>query len=59
MGEKAKDASANIEETGEFLVNIVGDDIAEAVKRTAAELPAEVNEFQIAGLTQLPSEVVR
>jgi len=37
----------------------VVDDIAEAMNKTAAEFPAEVDEFQIAGLTQLPSQVVR
>lgn len=59
VGQKAKDTLANIEETGEFVVNVVVDDIAEAMNKTAAEYPADVDEFQIAGLTPLPSEVVR
>ena len=56
--EKRKDTLVNIEETGEFVINVVVDDIAEAMNRTAAEYPAEVNEFEIAGLTATPSEVV-
>lgn len=58
-GRKAKDTLANIEETGEFVVNVVVDEIAEAMNSTAAEFPADVDEFQIAGLTAAPSEIVR
>ncbi|MCH2527470.1 MAG: flavin reductase family protein, partial [Dehalococcoidia bacterium] len=36
-GFKSKDTLANIEETGEFVVNVVVDDIAEAMNITAAE----------------------
>lgn len=56
---KQKDTLANIEETGEFVVNVVVDDIAEAMNRTAAEYPAEVDEFQVAGLTAVPSQLVK
>ncbi len=58
-GDKRKDTLANIEETGEFVVNVVVDDIAEAMNRTAAEFPSEVSEFEIAGLTPAPSQKVR
>ena len=58
-GDKRKDTLAHIEETGEFVVNIVVDDIAEAMNRTAAEFPSEVSEFEIAGLTPAPSDRVR
>ena len=56
--EKTKDTLTNIEETGEFVVNVVVDDIAEAMNRTAAEYPTGVDEFEIAGLTAVSSEVV-
>lgn len=56
---KRKDTLANIEETGEFVVNVVVDDIAEAMNKTAAEYPSEVNEFEVAGLTPAPSDIVR
>ena len=55
---KTKDTLLNIEETGEFVVNVVVDDIAGAMNSTAAEFPAEVDEFDIAGLTQVPSDIV-
>ncbi len=58
-GWKAKDTLANIEATGEFVVNVVVDDIAAAMNATAAEYPADVDEFKVSGLTAAPSEVVR
>ena len=58
-GNKRKDTLLNIEQTGEFVVNVVVDDIAEAINRTAAEFPAEVNEFEIAGLTPAASNLVK
>ena len=57
--DKRKDTLTNIEETGEYVVNVVVDDIAAAMNATAAEYPADVSEFDIAGLTEAPSEVVR
>ncbi len=56
---KSKDTLRNIEETGEFVVNVVVDDIAEAMNKTAAEFPEDVDEFEIAGLTSMPSEIVK
>lgn len=58
-GDKRKDTLANIENTGEYVVNIVVDDIAEAMNLTAAEYPAEESEFDIAGLSPAPSDLVR
>ena len=58
-GRKDKDTLTNVEATGEFVVNVVVDDIAEAMNRTAAEYPAEANEFAIAGLTEAPSSIVK
>ncbi len=57
-GWKDKDTLANIEATGEFVVNVVVDDIAEAMNSTAAEFPADVDEFDVSGLTAAPSELV-
>ena len=57
--DKRKDTLAHIEETGEFVVNLVVDDIAEAMNQTAAEYPTEVSEFGVAGLTPAPSDLVR
>jgi len=58
-GWKEKDTLANIEATGEFVVNIVVDDIAESMNATAAEFPADVDEFEIAGLTQAKSTLIK
>ena len=59
VGSKSKDTLRNVEETGEFVVNIVVDDIAEAMNKTAAEFPEDVDEFEIAGLTTAPSDIVK
>jgi flavin reductase (DIM6/NTAB) family NADH-FMN oxidoreductase RutF len=54
-----KDTLRNVEETREFVVNVVSEAIAEAANMTAAEVAPHVDEFQLAGLTPVPSEVVR
>ncbi|MFZ5825437.1 MAG: flavin reductase family protein [Bacillota bacterium] len=54
-----KDTLVNIEATGEFVVNIVSEAIAAQMNATSAELPPEVDEFTVAGLTAAPCEVVR
>ena len=58
-GDQRKDTLRNVEQTGEFVINIVSDSIATAANATAAEVGPEVDEFQIAGLTPLASQVVR
>jgi len=59
VGNKSKDTLRNIEETGQFVVNIVVDPIADAMNATAAEYPEGVDEFEIAGLTHAPSQIVK
>jgi flavin reductase (DIM6/NTAB) family NADH-FMN oxidoreductase RutF len=54
-----KDTLHNVEETGEFVVNVVSEAIAGAANTTAAEVPPDVDEFQLSGLTPIPSTVVR
>jgi len=54
-----KDTLGNVEATGEFVVNVVNEAIAHAANITAAEVPPQVDEFALAGLTPLPSQVVR
>jgi flavin reductase (DIM6/NTAB) family NADH-FMN oxidoreductase RutF len=54
-----KDTAVNIRLTREFVVNLVDEDIAEAMNRCAASLPAGENELEHAGLTAAPSSVVR
>jgi flavin reductase (DIM6/NTAB) family NADH-FMN oxidoreductase RutF len=50
-----KDSLRNIEETGEFVVNVVTEALLEKMNQTAAEYPPEVSEFSAVGLTPLPS----
>lgn len=54
-----KDTLRNVEETGEFVVNVVNEALAGAANISAAEVPPHVDEFHLAGLTPAPSEVVR
>jgi flavin reductase (DIM6/NTAB) family NADH-FMN oxidoreductase RutF len=54
-----KDTLRNVEETGEFVVNTVSEAIAAATNATSAEVPPDVDEFELAGLTKIASEVVR
>lgn len=54
-----KDTLMNIEATGEFVVNICSEDFAAQMNSTAGEYPPEVDEFQLSGLTPVPSEVVK
>ena len=58
-GDHRKDTLRNVEQTGEFVINIVSDSIAAAANATAADVGPEVDEFQLAGFTPIPSEVVR
>jgi flavin reductase (DIM6/NTAB) family NADH-FMN oxidoreductase RutF len=48
---QTKDSLLNVRATGEFVVNIVTEDLAEAMNLTSTELPAAVNEFEFGGLS--------
>jgi len=54
-----KDTLRNVEETGEFVINVVSEEIAAAANASSAEAPFEVDEFVLSGLTPIPSEAVR
>jgi len=54
-----KDTLANVRAGGEFVVNIVSEEFAEKMNLTSGEYPAEVDEFQLSGLTPMPSSIVR
>jgi flavin reductase (DIM6/NTAB) family NADH-FMN oxidoreductase RutF len=57
--EMRKDTLRNVEETEEFVVNVVSENIADAANATAAEVPPDVDEFVLSGLTPMASEAVR
>ena len=54
-----KDTARNIRVTQEFVVNLVDEALAEKMNLCAAALPAGENELEHAGLTALPSSVVK
>jgi flavin reductase (DIM6/NTAB) family NADH-FMN oxidoreductase RutF len=54
-----KDTALNIRATHEFVVNLVDEGIAEAMNQCAASLPYGENELAHAGLTAVPSSVVK
>ena len=53
-----KDSVRNIEQTGEFVWNLVTRPLAEAMNQTCAAVPPEVSEFELAGLTPVASRLV-
>lgn len=54
-----KDSVANIKETGEFVWNLATMDLAQQMNASAAHVAHEVDEFTIAGLTAIPSRLVK
>ena len=55
---RKKDTLVNVEATGEFVVNMVPESLAEEMNITATEYPHGISEFEKAGLTTEPSERV-
>ena len=53
-----KDSVQNIQDTGEFCWNLATMDLAKHMNATAAHVAPDVNEFELAGLTQAPSRIV-
>jgi flavin reductase (DIM6/NTAB) family NADH-FMN oxidoreductase RutF len=54
-----KDTARNIRLTHEFVVNLVDEDLAEAMNKCAASLPYGEDELQHAGLHSSPSSAVK
>jgi flavin reductase (DIM6/NTAB) family NADH-FMN oxidoreductase RutF len=53
-----KDTWANIERTGEFVINTVPDALAAAMNTTSKEYPRHTDEFVVAGVEKVASEKV-
>jgi flavin reductase (DIM6/NTAB) family NADH-FMN oxidoreductase RutF len=53
-----KDTLHNIQATEVFIINFVSESLAAAMNITAVEAPADVNEFERAGLASTPGAVV-
>jgi len=54
-----KDTLRNVEAVPEFVYHVAGEELAEQINLTAADFPPDVSEVEWAGLTAMPSEVVR
>jgi flavin reductase (DIM6/NTAB) family NADH-FMN oxidoreductase RutF len=56
---RKKDTLINIESSGEYVVNMVDESLAEAMNITSASFPSETDEFQEAGLTPVKADLVK
>ncbi|MBI5214227.1 MAG: flavin reductase family protein [Ignavibacteriae bacterium] len=54
-----KDTYRNVVETKEFVVNIVSEEIAEQMNKCATDVPPDVDEFLLSGLTPTPSDLIK
>lgn len=54
-----KDTARNIRRTGEFVVNIVTEDLAQQMNICATDFPAEISELDMAGFDTEPSTVIK
>lgn len=58
-GGVSKDTIRNIESTGELVINVVPRAIAELMVKTSGDYDPDVSEFDVSGLTRVPSQLVR
>ncbi len=58
-GNKNKDTLNNVLETGQFVVNLVTEDVVEKMNTTAETLDPNIDEFAYAGLTPIPCSKVK
>ena len=55
----SKDTLNNVMASGEFVVNLVTEEIVGAMNTTSQQVAPDVNEFELAGLTPVPSDIVK
>lgn len=56
---RRKDTIANIERSGEWVVNIADEPLAEAMHMTSGDYPPDLSEAELAGLAMAPSVQVK
>jgi flavin reductase (DIM6/NTAB) family NADH-FMN oxidoreductase RutF len=56
---KMRDTYVNIDTTEEFVINMPGVDLMDAVIPTSSHVPFDVNEFELANLKERPSKKVK
>ena len=54
-----KDTLINIEETKQFVINVVSENIVEQMNNCATEFPIEIDELEISGLSKAASKIVK
>lgn len=54
-----KDTLLNITTAREFVVNVVSEEIGAKMNLCAGDYPPEVDEFEVSGLTPIPSDLVK
>jgi flavin reductase (DIM6/NTAB) family NADH-FMN oxidoreductase RutF len=55
----AKHSLINVKETGEFVVNVVSEELKEAMNETAAQVEMGIDEMKLAGLEPAASHMVK
>ncbi|MBI4331662.1 MAG: flavin reductase family protein [Chloroflexi bacterium] len=58
-GHRKKDTLANIEAVGDFVVNMVDENLAQAMNKASRAFPPEVDEIKETGLTPVKSDKVK
>jgi flavin reductase (DIM6/NTAB) family NADH-FMN oxidoreductase RutF len=58
-GVNKKDTQVNIEFSKDFVINVVTEDLAEAMNQTSFHHPSHVDEFKEAGLTPVKADLVK
>lgn len=56
---KTKDTLNNIQNTNEFVVNIVSEDFAEKMVACSTDFEPEIDEFEVSGLTPSPCQKIK
>ena len=56
---KTKDTLNNIQNTNEFVVNIVSEDFAEKMVVCSTDFEPEIDEFDVSGLTPIPCQKIK
>ena len=54
-----KDSLRNVRETGEFVFNLCTEELLHEMSRSSVPAPHGMDEFEIAGLTKVPSRLVK
>lgn len=57
-GDQKKDTIRNIESSRDFVINLVDENLAQAMNMASGSYPPDMSEFDVTGLTQVASEIV-